>query len=101
MRDTTSSEVGINLATPDFFVVVMPSRAATVSVTAPWTIHGPWRITFPYSRYGWRLKFQGLDPWKQVLVRRFVSEEWLARNPSATATSTWIETPGKEHAFGE
>ena len=93
MLDTNSCESGIYYDAFQSAGIVAPGESKKFSITTPWTIHGPRRIGLPVSRYGWRHRLYALDPWKQILVRRFVSEEWLMRIPSETLRSGWVGRP--------
>ena len=93
MFDTNSSESGIYCDAFQSAGIVRPEESKKFTITTPWTIHGPWRIGLHVSKYTWRHKFYGLDPWKQILVRRFVSGKWLERIPSETVRSGWVGAP--------
>ena len=93
MFDTVSSENGINWGAPELAGILAPGQSKSISLTTPWTIHGPWRIAFNISKYGWRHRFYSMDPWKQEFARGFVPEKWLLRIPSETIRSDWIGVP--------
>lgn len=82
---------GVNLVAPELCGVLAPGQSKTVSVTTPWTIRGPWKAVFHFSKYSWRHKFHELPLWKQDMVRRFLPEKWLMAIPSETVSSDWID----------
>jgi hypothetical protein len=80
----------VYIGEPELFGVLAPGQSRTVSLTTPWTVRAPWRAVFRFSKYSWRHRFRELQPWKQEMVREFVSDKWLLAIPSVEVASGWI-----------
>lgn len=88
--DPKSGESGWPMGGPELSDVLAPGQSRTVSLTTPWMTRGPWRAVFRFSRYSWQHRFQELQPWKQEMLRKFVSDKRLLDIPSEEVASGWI-----------
>lgn len=88
-----SGESGIDYGAPEFQGVLAPGQSKTVSIVAPWTVYGPWRAGFRFSRVDWRYRVSTWPPWVQTMLRSLVSEKRLIMNYEQQIFSDWVEIP--------
>ena len=75
----------------DLYGVVTPGQSRMVSIITPWDIHGPWRVVFHFSKYGWQHRVAELSPWEQEMARRFLPDKWLYSIPEQSVASGWVD----------
>ena len=88
-----SAESGIDYGAPEFQGVLALGQSKTVSVVAPWTVHGPWRAGFRFSRVDWRYKVSTWPPWMQTMLRFVITEKRLMMHYDQQVFSDWVEIP--------